>query len=683
MDKDTAYKKILSLRKLLEEHNHKYYVLAQPVISDYDFDVLMNELIALENANPEYFDPYSPSQRVGGAVTKEFKTIRHKFAMLSLGNTYSTEELAAFDQRTRKVLENQFSYVCELKFDGVAISITYVNGKLDKAVTRGDGVFGDDVTTNIKTIRSIPLNLKGNDFPDEMEIRGEIIMPRKSFEKLNHLKLIENEAPFANPRNAAAGSLKLQNSKLVAQRKLDCFFYYLLCPSLPYNNHYDNLRKAKDWGFKVSDFMVKCESLNDVIDYINYWNTERYNLDFDIDGIVIKVNDFKQQELLGFTAKSPRWAISYKFKAERVSTKLLSIDYQVGRTGAITPVANLEAVQLSGSVVKRASLHNADIIENLDLRDGDYVFVEKGGEIIPKIISVDIEKRNGTETKVFFIKHCPECGTKLVKTEGEVQFYCPNEFHCPPQIKGKIEHFISRKAMDITGLGEGKTELLYNKKLISNIADLYDLGYHDLYGLENEISDKDNGKIRIIKFHEKTVKNILEGIENSKKTSFERVLYALGIRYVGETVAKKLAFHFENIENLMQASFEELIAVEEIGEKIAQSILSFFSDTYNVDIINKLKAKGVKFQLDKSEATDSSKVLNGLSFIVSGIFSIERDDLKTLIEKNGGKNVSSISSKTDYLITGDNPGASKVLKAQNLNVKIISEDDFYKLLNNL
>jgi len=681
MNKELILNKIISLRKLIDTHNYKYYVLAKPELSDYDYDMLLEELTLLEKNHPEFFDPNSPTQRVGGAITKEFKTVRHKYPMLSLGNTYSREELLAFDQRVRKNIGDHFSYVCELKFDGVAISLTYINGVLERAVTRGDGDFGDDVTENVKTIRSIPLYLEGSDYPSDFEIRGEIIMPRKIFEALNKQKTDAHETPFANPRNAAAGSLKLQDSRLVALRKLDCFFYYLMSPTFIFDNHYDNLRKASEWGFKVSDFMVKCNNIHDVIQYIEEWDKERFMLDYDIDGIVVKVNDYKQQELLGFTAKSPRWAISYKFKAERVSTGLISIDYQVGRTGAITPVANLEPVQLSGTTVKRASLHNADILENLDIRQGDFVFVEKGGEIIPKIIGVDLEKRTINAAPISYIEACPECGTLLTRNEGEALHYCPNEYHCPPQIKGKIEHFVSRRAMDISGLGEGKTELLFNKGLIKNVADLYELTYEDLYGLENEIKDVESGKIRIVKFHEKSVTNMLEGIKGSKTVPFERVLFALGIRHVGETVAKKLAMHFKSMDNLMQASFEELTFVGEIGERIANSILSYFADTDNRTIIENLRLHGLHFEI-KAAPHETTNILNGQTFVVSGVFSVSRDALKALIEKNGGKNVSGVSTKTDYLIAGENPGGSKVEKANALQVPIISETDFYKLLNN-
>jgi len=679
MNKEEAYEKIKQLRHDVEVHNYNYYVLSQPSISDYAFDMLLKELIELEAAHPEFNDPLSPTQRVGGSITKDFTTVKHKYPMLSLGNTYSPEELMAFDERVKKTIGSHFEYVCELKFDGVAISLIYENGLLQKAVTRGDGVHGDDVTANIKTIKSIPLRLKGNDYPDGFEIRGEVIMPRKSFDDLNKQREINNEQLFANPRNAASGSIKLQDSSTVAQRKLDCFLYHIIGALLPYNNNYDNLRKARQWGFKISDYMVKCRNFNEVLDYINYWDKERYNLPFDIDGIVIKVNDFQKQELLGYTAKSPRWAISYKFKAEQQSTKLLSIDYQVGRTGTVTPVANLEPVLLSGTVVKRATLHNAEFVEKLGLCKDDFVFVEKGGEIIPKIIGVDTEKRKAHPSPYQFISNCPECGSVLQKNEGEAAIYCPNDSECPPQIKAKIEHFISRKAMDINSLGEGKVELLFNKGLLNNVSDLYLLNYDVLYGLENIITDEESGKQRIIKFHEKTVNNILKGIEESKKVPFERVLFALGIRYVGETVAKKLAFHFKNIDALLTASFDELITVDEIGEKIAQSIIEFFKNPVHIQLIEILRRHGLQFETKEIITAKTSKLEN-ITFVISGSFSISREELCLLIEQNGGKNASSVTSKTNYLIAGENPGPSKIAKAKELNISVINEQDFKRMI---
>ncbi len=680
MTKEEALEKINHLRKEIDGHNYKYYVLSQPSISDYDFDMLLKELIELETQFPEYFDAFSPSQKVGGIITKEFLSVKHKYPMLSLGNTYSPDELLSFDERVKKTIGSHFEYVCELKFDGVAINLIYENGLLHKAVTRGDGIYGDDVTANVKTIKSIPLKLSGNDYPDEFEIRGEVIMPRKSFVFLNKQRELNNEQLFANPRNAASGSLKLQDSSVVAQRNLDCFLYHIIGALLPYNNNYDNLRKARQWGFKISDYMVKCRSFNEVLDYINYWDNERYNLPFDIDGIVIKVNDFSKQELLGYTAKSPRWAISYKFKAEQQSTKLLSVDYQVGRTGTVTPVANLEPVLLSGTVVKRATLHNIEFLEKLGLCKNDYVFVEKGGEIIPKIIGVDIEKRKENSSPYTFIKNCPECGSELKKNEGEAAIYCPNDTACPPQIKGKIEHFISRKAMDINSLGEGKVELLFSKGLLNNVSDLYFLNYEVLYGLENVIIDEESGKQRIIKFHEKTVNNILKGINESKKTPFERVLFALGIRYVGETVAKKLAAHFKNMDNIINASFDELIAVDEIGEKIAQSIIDHFNNPAHNEIIESLRSQGLQFETKEITVSKTNKLAN-LSFVISGTFSIAREELAKLIEENGGKNASSVTSKTNYLVAGENPGPSKMSKAKELQIAIIDEKEFKRILD--
>jgi len=679
MTKEAACKRILELRNLLEEHNYRYYVLSQPSISDYEFDMLLKELLDLEGQFPEFYDATSPTQKVGGQVTKEFETIKHKRPMLSLGNTYSAEELKAFDTRVRKVIGNSFEYVCELKFDGVAISLIYVDGVLSRAVTRGDGVNGDDVTHNVRTIKSIPLKLKGHQFPDEFEIRGEIIMPRKTFEDLNKQREESGEAPFANPRNAASGSLKLQDSSLVAKRNLDCFLYHILGDLLPYNNHYDNLRSVRQWGLKVSDYMVKCRIFTEVLDYIQLWDKERATLPFDIDGIVIKVNDYYKQELLGYTAKSPRWAVSYKFRPEQQSTKILSVDFQVGRTGAVTPVVNLEPVLLSGTIVKRATLHNADFMDKLGLRKNDYVFVEKGGEIIPKITEVDLTNRLMEEIPYKFPELCPECKTRLQKNEGEAIYYCPNEVGCPPQIKGKIEHFISRKAMDINSLGEGKVELLYNKGLIGNVADLYALDYEVLYGLENQIRDTATGKIRIVRFHEKTVTNILNGIKKSKKVPFERVLFALGIRYVGETVAKKLAQHFKNIEALMNADEQALMEVDEVGERIAAAVVAFFRNEKQVLLVKRLMDSGLTFHTEEVEESKTQKLMQ-ITIVISGTFSVAREALAQLIEKNGGKNASSVSSKTTYLLAGENPGPNKIAKARELGIPVIGENDFYKMI---
>ncbi len=671
---------IEKLRREINEHNHNYYVLSQPEISDYDFDMLLEKLVKLEAEHPEFFDPDSPTQRVGGEITKKFNNVVHKYPMLSLGNTYSEAELLDFDQRVKKQIGNDYEYVCELKYDGVAIGLTYINGRLSHAVTRGDGVKGDDVTANVKTIKSIPIKLSGNDFPDEFEIRGEILFPLEGFIKLNEEREIAGETAFANPRNSASGSLKMLDSKEVAKRPLDCYLYYLLGDNLPFNTHYKNLNKAKDWGLKVSQYIAKCRNIDEVFNFIKEWDKNRNILPYIIDGIVIKVNSFEQQKQLASTAKSPRWAIAYKFKADRIATKLLSISYQVGRTGAITPVANLEAVQLAGTTVKRATLHNADIIKNLDVRVGDVVFVEKGGEIIPKIIAVDLEKRKENSEIVKFIENCPECGTKLIRKEGEVNHYCPNEIECPPQIKGKIEHFISRKAMNIDSLGEGKIEIIYDNGLINNIADLYSLSYDDLFGLEREYINEDTGKSRIVKFKEKTVENILNAIEESKNVPFERVLYALGIRYVGETVAKTLAKHFENIEAIIKADFEALKEVEEIGEKIAESIVQYFNDERNLKIFELLKNAGLQFEIINDNSNIKTDKLINKNFVVSGIFSISRDEIKQIIIDNGGKNVSSISSKTDFVLAGENMGPSKLEKANKLGIPIISEDNLMKIL---
>ncbi|MFA6924666.1 MAG: NAD-dependent DNA ligase LigA [Bacteroidales bacterium] len=681
MNQKEAKIKIQELTKQIEEHNKLYYDLAKPVISDYEYDLVMKELIKLENKFPEFAQSDSPTQRVGGGITKEFKQVLHKYPMLSLGNTYSENDLRDFDERVKKAIGSDFEYVCELKFDGVAIGLTYKNGLLFQAVTRGDGESGDDVTLNIRTIKSIPLKLKGNNFPEEFEIRGEIIMPRKSFEMLNKEREETGELLFANPRNAAAGSIKMQDSSEVAKRGLDCFLYHMLCDNLPFDSHYENLRAARDWGFKVSDYMVKCKDINCVFNYISSWNEERKKLPFDIDGVVIKVNSYKLQEQLGFTAKSPRWAISYKFKAEEVLTKLLSIDFQVGRTGAITPVANLEPVQLAGTVVKRATLHNADVVKKLDVRIGDMVYVEKGGEIIPKITRIEISKRPLNSVPVKYIETCPECNTPLIRKENESIHYCPNEENCPPQLKGKLEHFICRKAMNIDSLGEGKIEMLYDNGIVKNIADLYDLTYEKLIGLEKVFKATENKKEKKLSFKEKTVENILKGIENSKKVIFERVLYAIGIRYVGENIAKKIASHFKSIDNIAKATFDELIQVEEIGDKIAESVINYFKNENNIKIIERLKNKGIQFEVNGNVSKIKSDKLQGKSFVVSGTFeNFSRDEIKNTIEENGGKNVSSVSSKTDYLVSGENTGPEKYKKAKELNIKIISEEEFVEMV---
>lgn len=665
MTNDSVKSKIEKLRHDLNEHNYKYYVLAQPSISDFEYDMLMNELIELEKQHPELADANSPSQRVGNDINLEFKQIEHKYPMMSLGNTYSKEELQDFDTRVKKLVTEDFEYVCELKYDGTSISLTYKNGKLIYAVTRGDGTRGDDVTSNVKTIKSIPLTLHGN-YLDEFEIRGEIFLPHEVFKKLNEEREESGEVPFANPRNAASGTLKIQNSSLVAKRPLDCFLYYLLGEKLPTEYHFQNLQEAKKWGFKIPEHIKICKNIDEVFAFINYWDKERQKLPFDIDGIVIKVNSIKLQKQLGFTAKSPRWAISYKFKAEQAETKLLSIDYQVGRTGAITPVANLEPVQLAGTTVKRASLHNADQIQLLDIRIGDYVFVEKGGEIIPKIVGVNKEKRELFVQELDFIKNCPECGTPLIKNEGEAAHYCPNELGCPPQIKGKIEHFISRKAMNIDSLGEETVRQFYDVGLIKNAADLYELKEEQIIPLERQ------GK--------KSAENIIRSIEKSKAVPFERVLFAIGIRYVGETVAKTLAKAFKNIDNIMHANYDELVEVDEIGSKIAESLLQHFQKEEAKVLIQRLKNYGLQFEYQQSEDVLSNK-LDGQNIVISGVFEhYSRDEMKALIEKHGGKNVSAISGNTSFLLAGEKIGPAKLQKAEKLGVKIMSESEFLELI---
>jgi DNA ligase (NAD+) len=629
---------------------------------------MMLELQQLEAAHPESFDPNSPTQRVGSDISKEFKQVFHRYPMLSLGNTYSRGEVADFYDRVSKGLEGEpFEIVCELKYDGTSISLWYENGKLDKAVTRGDGEKGDDVTENVKTIKSVPLVLQGEDFPKSFEIRGEILMPWDVFEKLNKERSANDESLFANPRNAASGTIKTQNSKEVAKRKLDSYLYYLLGENLPFPTHYENLLAAKKWGFKISDASRVCRSIDEVFEFISYWDEERKNLPVATDGIVLKVNSISQQQMLGYTAKSPRWAIAYKFQAERACTKLKSVSFQVGRTGAVTPVANLEPVQLSGTIVKRASLHNADIIASLDLYVGDMVYVEKGGEIIPKIVGVDYEQRGADITqKVEFLTICNECGTPLVREAGEAAYYCPNESNCPPQIKGRIEHFVGRKAMDIN-LGEENVNLLYQKNFIHNVADLYDLKFNDLSGLD--------------RWGEVSARNLLDSLERSKNVPFERVLFALGIRYVGVTTAKKIANALKNIESIEKATVMDLLAVDEVGETIAQSVVDYFANEENRAIIHRLKEYGLQFSLDEEVLKQHSDKLAGLSIVISGTFSNHsRDELKELIEKNGGKNVSSISSKTHYLLAGENMGPAKLEKAQKLNVKIISEQEFEEMI---
>lgn len=658
--------RILSLREELNRHNYDYYVLSNPTISDFEFDQKMRELQDLEALHPELDDPNSPSRRVGSDLSIEFKQVKHQYPMLSLGNTYSQSEVADFFDRVSRGLGGApFEIVCELKYDGTSISLVYEEGRLVRAVTRGDGEKGDDVTENVRTIRTIPLILSGDGYPSNFEIRGEILMPWASFEELNRKRAEQEEPLFANPRNAASGSLKQQNSKIVAERKLDSYLYYLLGEELPADTHYDNLQAAKSWGFKVSDAMRKCRTLQEVFDFINYWDAERKNLPVATDGIVLKVNSIAQQKELGYTSKTPRWAIAYKFQAERACTRLNSISYQVGRTGAITPVANLDPVQLSGTVVKRASLHNADFIESLDLHIGDMVYVEKGGEIIPKIVGVDMDARSNSGEKALFVDVCPECGAKLVRMEGEAAHYCPNDEACPPQIKGKMEHFVSRKAMNIN-IGEESIDYFYRKGLLKDSSDFYSLKESDLSGLE--------------RWGAQSAKNLVDSIADSKNVPFDRVLFALGIRYVGATTAKKLASELRCIEEIETASFDRLVQVDEIGDRIALSIMDYFRNPKNVAFVNRLKEAGLQFAM-KDEESRLSDSLGGKSFVISGTFERHsRDELKELIERHGGKNVSSISSKTDYLLAGANMGPAKLEKAQKLNIKMISESDFEKMI---
>lgn len=664
----TVKEKIDQLRADLHRHNYNYYVLNAPEISDKEFDDRMRELQELEKEHPEYQDDNSPTMRVGSDLNKNFTQVAHKYPMLSLGNTYSESEVTDFYDRVKKALNEDFEICCELKYDGTSISLTYENGKLVRAVTRGDGEKGDDVTDNVKTIRTIPLVLHGS-YPESFEIRGEILMPWEVFEELNREKEAREEPLFANPRNAASGTLKLQNSAIVASRKLDAYLYYLLGEELPCDGHYENLQAAAGWGFKTSEHMKKAHSLEEVFEYIRYWDTERKNLPVATDGIVLKVNSMRQQKNLGFTAKSPRWAIAYKFQAERALTRLNKVTYQVGRTGAVTPVANLDPVQLSGTIVKRASLHNADIIEGLDLHIGDMVYVEKGGEIIPKITGVDKDARSMLiGEKVKFITHCPECGSKLIRYEGEAAHYCPNETSCPPQIKGKIEHFISRRAMNIDGLGPETVDMFYRLGLIKNTADLYQLTADDIKNLD--------------RMGEKSAENIIKGIEASKEVPFERVLFALGIRFVGETVAKKIAKSFNDIDELENANLEKLINIDEIGEKIAQSILTYFANPLNRELIERLKSTGLQLYRREEDLSGYTDKLAGQSIVISGVFTHHsRDEYKELIEKNGGKNVGSISAKTSFILAGENMGPAKLEKAHKLGIKLMSEDEFLTLIS--
>lgn len=663
----TEIERIDQLREELHRHNYNYYVLNAPEISDREFDERMRELQDLEEKHPEHPDENSPTMRVGSDINKNFTQVPHRYPMLSLGNTYSEAEVTEFYERVKKDLNEDFEICCEMKYDGTSISLTYEGGRLVRAVTRGDGVQGDDVTDNVKTIRSIPLVLHGMDYPDEFEMRGEILMPWTVFEELNKEREAREEPLFANPRNAASGTLKLQNSAVVASRKLDAYLYYLLGDNLPCDGHYENLQEAEKWGFKISHITRKCHTLQEVFEFIKYWDTERKNLPVATDGIVLKVNSLRQQRNLGYTAKSPRWAIAYKFQAEQACTRLNKVTYQVGRTGAVTPVANLDPVQLSGTIVKRASLHNADIIEGLDLHISDMVYVEKGGEIIPKIVGVDKEARLLIGDKVKFITRCPECGSPLVRYEGEAAHYCPNDTACPPQIKGRIEHFISRKAMNIDGLGPETVDQFYQEGLIHDVADLYSLRADEIIKLE--------------RMGEKSAENIIRSIERSREVPFERVLFALGIRFVGETVAKKVAKVFRSIDMLAQATLDDLIHVDEIGEKIAQSIILYFRNPQNRELIERLRRAGVQLEAAAQDTANYTDKLAGKSIVISGVFAHHsRDEYKALIEQHGGKNVGSISSKTSFILAGDNMGPAKLEKAKKLGVPIVGEDEFLQMI---
>ena len=663
----TPEERIKALREELHDHNYRYYVLDAPVISDYEFDMKLKELQDLEEANPQFRDDTSPTMRVGGEVTKNFNTVAHEHRMYSLDNSYSREEVTEWVQRIHRILgDSEVEYTCELKYDGASISLTYEDGHLQQALTRGDGFQGDDVTTNVRTIRSVPLQLRG-DFPPKFEIRGEIILPLAGFEKMNELRVKEGEDPYMNPRNTASGSLKLQDSTLVAERPLDCLLYALVGRDLPASTHFDLLSRAREWGFKIPEQAALCRSLEEVFAYLDHWDTHRHELPYETDGVVVKVNNLQQQEELGYTSKSPRWAIAYKFKTEQAITVLEKITYQVGRTGAITPVANLKPVLLAGTTVKRASLHNADQIAKLDVRAGDTVMVEKGGEIIPKIVGVDKSKRPTDSVPTIYITHCPECQTPLERKEGEAQHFCPNATGCPPQITGRIQHFISRKAMDIEGLGAETVELLFKEGLIRNYADLYTLTKEQVVPLE--------------RMADKSAENLVKGIADSVNIPFERVLFALGIRYVGETVAKVLARAFKNIDALMDASEESLMQVNEIGQRIAESVVSFFAEEKNREIIERLRTYGLKFSLSEEQLQNQTDKLKGMTLVVSGVFeNLERTELKKLIEDNGGKVSSSISSKTSYLVAGNNMGPSKRSKAETLGVPIISEQAFMDLI---
>lgn len=659
--------RILQLRKELHEHNYKYFVLNQPEISDQEFDFMMKELQELETRHEDMFDPNSPTQRVGSDINQEFTQVTHKYPMLSLANTYSQEEVADFYNSVKKGLNGEdFEICCELKYDGLSISLTYEDGKLVRGVTRGDGVHGDDVTANVKTIRSIPLVLKDGDWPKKFEIRGEILMPWNVFERLNQEREAAEEPLFANPRNAASGTLKSQNSALVASRNLDAYLYYLLGDELPGDGHYENLEKAREWGFKISEGMRKVKTLQEIYDFIDYWDTERKNLPVATDGIVLKVNSLRQQRALGYTAKNPRWAIAYKFKAERACTRLNEVTFQVGRTGAVTPVANMEPVQLAGTTVRRATLNNEDFIRSLDLHIGDYVYVEKGGEIIPKIVGVDIEQRPIIAQPVTFITHCPECGAKLVRYEGEAAYYCPNDAGCPPQIKGRIEHFISRKAMNIDSIGPETVDDFYRHGLVRNVADLYDIEVQHING---------NGS------RQKSAEKIVNGIEASKQVPFERVVFALGIRFVGETTARLLARHFKTIDALAAASLQDLLEVEGVGEVIAKSVMTYFRNPVTMQIVERLRGYGLQMALSEEQMSSATDKLAGKSIVISGVFAHHsRDEYKQMIEQNGGKNVGSISGKTSFILAGENMGPAKLQKAEKLGIQIVDEETFLKMI---
>ena len=669
MQPTEAKKRIDELSAELKQHNYNYYVLAMPTISDMDFDFKLKELAELEKQFPEFADPDSPTQRVGGEVTKEFETVRHKWPMLSLGNTYNEQELVDFDERVRKAIGDDFEYVCELKFDGLSMSLTYENGKLQRAVTRGDGVQGDDVTTNVRTIHSIPKKLAPGNYPDHFEIRGEVFMHLKAFERLNNERIEQGELPYANPRNFASGTIKMQDSAEVAKRPLDSFQYFLYTDKQLFKTHWESLQAVKEWGFHVNEHSKLCKGIDDILEFIAVWDKKRFELSYDIDGIVLKINSYAQQQELGFTAKSPRWAISYKFKAQSVETILEKVTYQVGRTGSVTPVANLKPVLLAGTTVKRASLHNANEILRLDLHEGDSVFVEKGGEIIPKITGVNEAKRKAGAHPIEYITHCPECNAELIRKEGEANHYCPNDEGCPPQIMGKMQHFIGRKAMNIDGLGDETIVTLYERGFIKHISDIYELHTHS-----EELKQMD-------RFGERSIANMLDGIEKSKQMPFEKVLFGMGIRYVGETVAKKLVAHFKNIDALMAATIEELNAVEEIGPRIAESLVEYWANPQHVEQIEQLRAQGLQLVAEEKEVVLASESLSGKTFIISGVFeTYSRDELKDMIEQNGGKILSSISPKLNYLVAGDNMGPAKLEKANKLGIPIISDKELLAML---